>query len=1001
MTKQMQGRVGRRALVSAALSLAIFQALSAHAQGVDGGKAAAQQGDSSKTKPVTLNAVVVTGSKIKGVDLADAVPVTTITRQQIDKLGAATVTDVVNQLTVSAVGLDRMSGYTQEAYANLRGINRSYTLVLVNGHRWPGGASIDGNVDLNTIPLMAVDHIDVLLDGGPVLYGSDAMVGVINIILRDHYDGVEFNTTYGQYQKGGGRTTTTNVMAGHTGDRYSLLGGVSYSNSHDVPVSDYPFTATPLWGSGTALYTDTTPAGSFQVCNIPNHTGVCPAASRTQPDGSHGFFTYAPGQGGSNWTPYSRSADGYNNRYGYYLELPLKVKSVFGQFTYDVTDNIKFKLIGSWTKTSSSRVLNYNAMNLGAGGAAGTAGAITIPADSFYNPFGQQIAVAQRMVTEAGLQGSSYTDKTINLTPTLDGSFSLGGRDFDWEVGTVYGKTDALTTFFNQLSISRLGNALGPSFKDANGQVVCGTPGNVIAGCVPLNLLGQNTITPSMLDYIEYGRFAPSPTDGNVMHLHDTFAQISSANLLELPAGNLGFSLGFERNSQSGYTYGYGPFLTKDVLNNNRGIASGSYATNEEYLELNIPLLSNLPGVRQLDLDVAGRESKYDFGARAFNKQYTLKWKVTDDLALRAGYSTAFHYSLASSIAYPQVGYGVVSDASGVPLDPCSFTTNGSGTVISNRYGQLTPAQQQTCQAHGVPAGGYNTALAPQTTIVTGGNALLQPEQDKYLTWGVVYSPSYVPGLDITADWWSITFRKQITTFSTLQMMQNCLNNYGVNSSCPSSWFTRGAGGYLAYFQNSPINAINGNRDKGLDVTLSYRLQDTPWGSFRFKWTNAYLIDNSSPNTPIPNQNYAGTMAGSSGGGPYWRLRSNLQTDWELGSWGATWNIRYFSSLREQCTLVGTAIVSLCNDLGPAQNAAGTKFLPFMQGGSANRLGASTYHDLSVYWKTPWDARLTFGVNNVFNKRPPFSVTSGGASFNVNYGVPDRYFFVTYSQKFL
>lgn len=1002
-----------RLTLATAVLAALYGAPSAHAFTASSADApaagqAADQADADSAKPkaaeaTKLERVMVTGSKIKGVDVENDEPLVTISRAQIDKLGVSSVDEVLATLTESGEARGRATNADQNSYANLRNIGSNRTLVLVNGHRWVGGSDIGGIVNLNTIPLAAVDHIDVLKDGGSVLYGADAMVGLINVILKDHYDGIEGRVRLGGYGEGGGFERNAQLTGGWSSGRFSGVLGLAYGKGDAVSATEYDITSVPApyggAGFGKLNWSDITPAGRFQTCKVAlDAKGNCSSANLVGPDGTNQtYYTYDPGQTGKNWRLYDPNSDRYNANSFRDLLTPYERASVTGSMKYDFTDHVQFKLSAQYV---SERVLDkpgapQSITNAIVGG---------IPANNYYNLSGKPIGLIQRALTEDGGQSFSYYTQTRVLTPSVVGNFGMLGRDIDWEVGFERGTTTFHSDWANMLSISRLKNALGPSFKDANGNIVCGTPGKVLAGCVPMNPFGAGTITPDMLSYVLFNQ--PLLVRNNFTD-SDYFAQFSTPNLFSLPAGDVGMAAGFERHREYGYTSSSQQFYApSDVVGYARGATGGGFASNDFFTEFYVPVLKDLPLVKSLDLSIAGRYSMYDSGVNVFNKKYGVKWKITDDLAFRGSYSTGYRIDIAAIIQNNAITQGNIL-GSVSQHDPCSFTTDSKGKITANYYALLSPAQQATCQSYGLPAGGYNAAAAPGVTFQNRGNPQIGPEKDIFNSAGLLYSPHFIEGLDLALDYWAIKFRASLYRPSVQNMLDNCLA--GVSNLCPAGWVTRDANGYVNFVRTSALNGPGGvERYRGFDFHAAYKLPTTSIGDFRFDWSTSYLASAHnfvSPNTttnpvPLPPQSQVGVY------GPLWRVRANFSVGWSRGNWSAQWTARYYSSLKERCSLIGTAAVYLCNDLGPVQfhdpsNVANDKFLPFLRGGSANRLAAYTLQDINVGYKTPWlgGGRISGGIRNLFNKRPPLS--RSGSWYDLgSFGLPDRYFYVEYDQKF-
>ncbi|SDX02931.1 iron complex outermembrane recepter protein [Lysobacter enzymogenes] len=1024
MNRSHQYRVRQSLLRLTALAAGIGIGLVGQAQ-AQTAPAAGESAASSQAEAKTLDRVAVTGSKIKGVDMESAVPLTSVTRAEIERMGVTSVDDVLRMLAVSGEGMGRMSNNNQNSYANLRNIGSNRTLVLVNGHRWVGGSDNGGVVNLNSIPLGAIERVDVLKDGGSVLYGADAMVGLVNIILKEDYDGIEGSVRYGTYGKGGAERSLQ-LAGGYSGDRFSAMLGVQFAEGEGISNTEYEITSEPppFGAPHSLLWSNSTPAGRFLLCRTGTALagGICPTGSQQDPSGSRGrFFTYDEGKTGRDWRPYDSNTDPFNDRGYRDLIVGYKRHSAVGSMKFDIGERMQFKVFAEYMEESMKRPLPPAAIDVGT-----TANAFVIPANSFYNPFGQPIARAQRSLAEAG--GRQFASRVLTrvISPSLTGNFELLDRNFDWEVGFMTGTTSQHADALYEISAGRLRNALGPSYKDASGRIVCGTPATpgaparpgrpavpaapatVIPDCVPLNLLGAGAVTPEMLNYLQ----VPGADAGFANHFRDNdyFVQISTPNLFGLPAGDVGMAGGFERHTVSArFTPGEALRLGDVVGSASRQASGGGYGTKEIFAEFYVPVLKDLPLVKQLDFSIAGRYSKFDNGVNTFNKKLGVKWKVSDDLALRGSYSTGFRYDLNGLNQNDMVSAIALG---GSTFDPCSFTTNSSNAVTANRYAQLSPELQAKCRSFGVPAGGYDSRFAPSVTSQRNANRELKPERDVFRTLGVLYSPHFIEGLDLSVDYWDVRFRDSIVRPDVQDMLDNCLAYYGDAQRCPETWVLRDAQGAVTYVRNAALNSGAGERYTGYDFRAAYRLNTESWGNFRVEWSNTYLALFQQSAFP-PFQSLAGTYsANSAPTRPNWRLRSNLSVGWSLGNWGVQWTTRYYSSLKEQCRFVGTIAVEMCNDLGeptfadPNGNVANNTYLPFLRGGSANRLGAYAIHDINVSYKTPWlnDGRISGGVRNAFNKQPSVSMTPGlsgsGIGYSPAFGVPDRYYYVEYKQKF-
>lgn len=927
-----------------------------------------------------LERIEVTGSRIKRVDAETSQPVFSLNREDIKAQGLTSVGDVIQNITSNGSALNTTfnNGGNGETGVSLRNLGTDRTLVLVNGRRWPGGTGLGGAIDLNTIPTAAVERIEILKDGASTIYGSDAIAGVVNVILRQDFDGAEFNSYYGQFDEGDGTRQSYDMMIGSTGDRFRSFFGAGYVKEEPVMAGDRAISAEPILGTGTDFGSSTTPFGRFQVCNsatAPATPALCPVANRRRPDGTAGEFTYSPGQSGANWRAFGAS-DFYNFAPENYLLTPQERASIFGSASFDITDNVRFSMQGTFNNRKSEQLLAAMPVVLGTGPGAGVqASTIAISADSIYNPFGLPVTRIQRRVTETGGRSFRQNVDTFAFTGALDGSFAIGDRFFSWDAGYTYAKNSNNTTTDGLFNILSLRQALGPSML-INGQPRCvteaGNAASVIGGCVPLNLLGAaGSITPEMLAFSSFVAH-----DESEYEMLDYFANLSG-DIIQLPGGMAAFAFGLEKRTEEGFSQPDALIASGNTTGNAETPTKGGFTLEEAYLEVQLPLLSDVAFAEQLELSLATRYSDYSNFGDTTNSKVGLKWKPISDLLVRANWSEGFRAPSVNDL------FQGVADNFGDASDPCNLAT----------FPTLNAEQQARCIGQGVPTGGYDQGN-PQIRTSVGGNPNLQPEESITKTLGFVYSPSYLEGFDVSLDWWKIELESTIATFSSQFILNDCVLN---NNQQACSLFSRNADGSIADLLAAGLN-IGKQNVEGYDLTLNYRLPETSFGNFSFTLDNAYLAENASDN------NVDGVIDDEDGGsevGEYfdrsnnWRIRSNLTARWTLGDFGATLNTRFYSRQEEDCQ-TGFAVYGygdLCSDGDRLDPATG-------EPAAQNKLGGTTYHDLSGFWNAPWNAKVTLGVNNIGDKEPPTSFSTFANSFDPQYEVPGRFYYVQYSQSF-
>jgi iron complex outermembrane recepter protein len=922
----------------------------------------------------TLDRIEVTGSRIKRTDIETSQPILTLNREEIQAQGLTSVGDVIQNITTNGAALNTTfnNGGNGETQVSLRNLGSNRTLVLVNGRRWVGGTGLGGAVDLNTIPTAAVERIEILKDGASSIYGSDAIAGVVNIILRQNFDGAEANAYIGQFDKGDGTRQAVDFTVGSVGERWTAMLGVGYVQEEPVLAGDREISAVPVFGSTPGLGgSSTTPNGRFCILGT---VQFC-----EQPNGEYGLWKIDPGTP-LGYTPWAGTPDNFNFAPLNYLMTPQERRSVFASGSLDITDDLRFKVTTTYNQRLSEQLLAAMPVVVGFPGAS-QGSDIVISADSIYNPYGRDIGWIQRRIVETGGRSFKQNVDTFAFNGGFEGSFQIGERYFDWEAGSFYGQNQANNTTNGLATYTALRNGLGPSFVDGSGTPRCGTPGNVIAGCVPVNFLGganNGSLSQAMLDYITF-------------EAHDKFEYTQKSyyanvggDLFDLgSAGPLAFSFGLEHREEDGFDQPDALINAGDTTGNARTATGGGYSLDEAYLELAIPVLKDVPGARLLDFSVATRYSDYDNFGDTLNSKFGFRWKPIDDLMVRGNYAEGFRA--------PAIGelFQGLADSFPTITDPCN----------SGQIGNLTAAGQAQCAADGVPAGGY-TQTNSQIRITVGGNVNLQPETSVSKTLGFVWNPSFIPGLDLSLDWWNIELDNTISAISGQGLLNRCYRQ-GDQGAC--ALITRGPGGFITDLLSAGLN-LGSTEVENYDLTIGYRLPETAYDNFSFVWDTAYT---SKYEQDIDGDGIRGEV--SEGGnqvgeyGPIWRIRSNLAARWELGDWGATWNVRYFSDLDESCDGFSSSRATelanralLCSDPNRiVNNQAG---IPVEA--SENTIDATTYHDLSVYWNAPWNARVAVGVNNAFDEDPPFSAATFANSFDPAYEVPGRFYYMRYTQRF-
>jgi len=913
-----------------------------------------------------LQAIEVTGSRIKKAELEGQVPVLTITSKDIEATGLGSIGDIIQRLSVSGSSLNTKfnsagnfgfppdgggvgSGSTT---ISLRNLGAKRTLVLVDGLRWVSESSASGvsaAVDLNTIPASAVDRIEILTDGASSLYGSDAIAGVINIITKKSQDGGAARLYYGDYSTGDGATRQGNLSFGAKGDRFDFFVDASYYKQNRISSADWAQSRYPTPGINGQVnpgsWSSGTPGGRFVFAAPSDFGGLCP----------DDFCNIGGNFGGANPTlddfvPWSNSLR-FNFAPYNLLLTPSERKSLFAQGTYALTDHVSWYIKGVYTQRESVNQAAPEPIFLGSeAGTYGLADSVSIDVTNPYNPFGFTITPDGTLIARRPLEGGPRVFRqevdTSYFSTGLKGDFSVGDRAFYWDVNFAEGENKATQTVNGTYNIAHIARALGP-VADCTG------------ACVPLNIFGgAGSITPEMLNYILF-----TEVDRSKQKLTDWTANISG-DLFAMPAGALAFAAGYEHRRQSG---SYTPDAIVVAGESNgvpSGATAGSYSVNEYYLELNAPLLADVTAVKRLDVSVASRYSDYSNFGGTTNNKLGLRWQINDDLTLRSTWAEGFRA--------PSIGelYGTFSRFDAQIADPCNFATGQ--TAIH-------------CAALGVPNPETFEQANSQISVVTGGNANLKPEESTSLTIGAIYSPSWAENtswsskLDFEVTYYRIHIKNAIQASDAQTLLDRCVATLDP-VFCDN--IGRSSGGNINDFNNQLFN-LGRIETRGFDLGINWVGNETAFGTFGASLQATFLDKYKAVATDsgLPEPRTVGIEVADSGM-PKWRTTARL--NWALGDFSASWAARYLSGMTEDCG--SAADFPICD--GP---------------NGTHHLGATTYHDARVSWTAPTDLKLTIagGINNIFDKDPPICLSCSLNGYDAStYDLPGRFAYVEASIKF-
>jgi iron complex outermembrane receptor protein len=933
--------------------------------------------------------VEVTGSRIRQVDLETAQPLQIMSQEQIQKSGLVTVGDILNNLSsAGAPDFSRSGSLTSNTeaggqFVSLRNLGSNRLLVLVDGKRWT--QSVDGFTDLSTIPSAMIERMEILKDGASSIYGSDAIAGVINIILKKNMQGGQLSIYTGQNEKNDGKNKDFSLSYGAGDDKASLMFGLSHTEQGLVSTQtrnstsysngpNHPFDglAAGPWGritpvnplSGGSL---TNPiAGGFN--QYLNHTGSF-----------DGKGVGADSRNPANYHPYVGSNDDkYNSTQDMDLLSPNKLDTLFVKGEIALPKDMRLKTTAMYSQRQSLRTIaGYPLQSTSQANYP-----VYIDKDSYYNPYGSSVVGAglgqnlffQRRTIELP-RVTDNENRTLHIDATLEGEFTIKDLAWNWSAGYNHNKVSGTSNDSGNINLLNLKQALGPSFRNASGVVQCGTAANPIAlgSCTPWDILGgPSASNPDVLAYVNTNG---TKTYGST--INSATADIAG-ELYQLPAGALGIAVGIEHREVKGSDVP-DQFSQSGYSTNLSGQATyGRYTVREAYAELQIPVLKDQPFAELLNFNLATRHSDYSNFGVTNNSKASFMYKPVKDVLFRGTWAEGFRA--------PTIGdtFGGGSQSFDTFLDPCDTRFGEaatSGAVQARCVAAGTNATYRQLQQAGTPVSSTTGTQSLVAFNSGAGNSFLKPETAVTKTAGIVYSPSFVSGLTVGLDWYNIKIANRITAIGADYVANEC---YISGNADYCSVIRRDAvTGQISALSRGNAN-LGAMETEGLDMSVSYRLPRTAYGQFSVRNETSYVDTfRTNDGAGTPWKEYAGELF-------YNRVKSNTNLDWAMGNWSATWGVRYFSPVKDACYDVPQQIECNMPTFETADNGTG-----------ANKLGSYVIHDVNVGFKTSWDGRILFGINNVFDKSPriAYNTQASATAIDVDLSL-DRFFYVRYNQSF-
>jgi len=958
--------------------------------------------------------IIVTGSRLNvNPNLTAANPVLSVSSEEIAIRGIVNIEDLTNSLPqISAAQTSEQSnGATGTAQLDLRGLGAVRTLSLLDGRRLPYGDSASTAVNLDLIPTNLVERVEVLTGGSSAVYGSDAVSGVVNFILKDDFEGVELDVQYGFAQSGNNRSLFEEVLIANeqpvpgsvtdgeeiTGSitfganldngRGNVTGFASYQNRNEIIGADRVGSACTLGSGGTNGFGC---VGSSNFRRFNNVADFTPTDFFQQEDGTFTPFAGGPAEtfnfGASNF--FQRPAE----RFQFYTKANYEIfegHELFADFGYtETTSDAQIAPTASFgffqrSINCDNPLIQDSVTEDGRSIAEAVLLCTPEQIATGLNPDGSRALIDGITATHRNVEGGPRNSRLENSAfRFVGGARGTFAENFDYEVFGQYSETSDTDTSTNDFQIDELAQAIDVVTDPVTGEAVCFDPSN---GCVPYNIFqrgpnGESLVTQEALDFIQgigitTGETTQLVLGGNVQ------TDLSNFGLVSPYASDTGIGLLLGVEYREDTLASTPDQISQRADGGFTGVGGATPAVAGEidvfelFGEIEIPLITDVPFIDELvfnaqyrysDYDVEGEGTTNSFDTNTFGLQLT--WVPTPDVSFRGQFQRAVRAPNVVELFTPlTLGLPELSEAGetsgGQPIfDPCA-TSEPVESAANCAFTGVTAAQ----------FGNVPDVAAAQAGGLFGGNTLLSPESSDTFTIGAVFTPSFIEGFTASVDYFDIEIEDAIVAgIGAQNILDNCLDS-GDPIFC--NLINRDAAGSLNS-GTSVVNAIGFNLQNlnaadlatsGVDIQVNYNFDfDNNWGDFAIQYASTILDSNEfTPFDGADAVERAGRFVGQAGQ-PRATYRHRAI---------ATWNTPVDGL---QANVIWRHTGGVENEGNPDSEIEGS-------------LNAVNYIDLSGTWEFFDGVTARAGVNNLFEQNFPISVSSGPAINGNNNTFPGIY----------
>jgi outer membrane receptor protein involved in Fe transport len=933
------------------------------------GVAAVAQDAAPQEAAADVGTIVVTGSRIARQDYVADSPIVSVSDDAFKNVGATSAEQVLNTLPQFVPSVTTTSNNPEnggQANIDLRGLGTNRNLVLMNGRRLPASNS-DGTVDVNIIPTALIERVEVVTGGASAVYGSDAIAGVTNFILKTGFEGVDVETNYGITAEDDGEWWSAGLTLGSNfaADKGNATFHLGYTDRKEVLQGDREWSFLSLdvrqqgnvaSGSGTFAEGRIRPSGSnpYSQAAIDQvfgaYGGYTPGSvvpTNSLGTNSDGTLFSQGGQGPNSVIHFTNPQDAAFNPDGYtynfnptnLMDIPVKRYNLAAFMNYDISESVNAYAQAIYTDYDTRVQLAST---------PATSAQQLVPVTNPFIPADLATLLASRpdptapfLISRRMEEVGPRTDRNqYKVWQFLAGVKGDVGENYNWEIYASRSQMDQVETLGGDLSIARIVQLLNE-------------PDGGVATCGGFDVFGRGEVSQGCADFVNV-YFT------NTTRVEQTVAEATfGGKLFSMPAGEAMFSIGTDYRED---TYEFVPdfqVASGDLVGfSQQNPLDGAINVTEVFAEARFPLLADLPAVRSLEATLGYRWSDYNLSGTTDSYKAELNWEIVDPFRVRASYQRAVRAPSIQELFNPL-------DQNFPPLveDPCDVTSTaraGADSTINTADDPATRAAVEAlcvAQDPAIDLAGYSYPFTQVETFEPGNPNLQEESADTYTLGFVFDSPSssqFLENLRVSVDYWNIQLDDAIFSLPAGEILVNCFRqetNPTFDPNNPACQLVD----RLVYGDSSPVITsataanVSSLETAGVDVQLDWGLDFGGAGRLATNLVVTYLDKYEfqfAPGLPIVDR--VGTI-GDSIGSSYPEYKMLLNLDYSISKFRVGARYRYLPSMDNKYA----------------------DYDPFTTVG----VPSIDYLDLNASWYPTEASELTVGAINVTDQEPPLYTT--------------------------